>query len=71
VKQCNNNKLIIIIIITVAIETAGSWSQQARAGAGDRKTHHCHHRGQQRNHLSVSEAVRGSAFSFLGTFPHE
>jgi len=30
-------------------------------GAGDRETHHCHHRGQQRDHLSVSEAVCGSA----------
>jgi len=32
-----------------------------RTGAGDWKTNHCHHRGQQRNHLPVSEAVHGSA----------
>jgi len=32
-----------------------------RTGAGDRTMHHCHHRGQQRNHLPVSEAVCGSA----------
>ena len=31
-----------------------------RTGAGDRKTHRCHQRGQQRNHLPVSESVRGS-----------
>lgn len=32
-----------------------------RTGAGDRKTHHCHHRGQWRHHLPVSESVCGSA----------
>jgi len=50
------------IFFPVAIETAGSWSQQAvDPGTGDRETHHCHHGGQQRNHLLVSEAVCGSA----------
>jgi len=41
------------IFFPVATETAGSWSQQA--------IELVHHRGQQRNHLPVSETVRGSA----------
>jgi len=45
-----------------------------RTGAGDRKTQHHHHRGQQRNYLPVSEAVCGSAEGKCGLilrqFPH-
>jgi len=36
------------------MEPASHWT-----GARNPETHHCHHRGQQRNHLLVSEAVRG------------
>jgi len=38
------------------MEPASHWT-----GARNREMHHCHHRGQQRNHLPVSETVRGSA----------
>jgi len=38
------------------MESARHWT-----GARNRETHHCHHRGQLRNHLPVSEAVSGSA----------
>ena len=47
------------IFFPVAIETAGAWSQQShRTGARNRETHHWDHRGQQRNCLPLSEAVR-------------
>jgi len=38
------------------MEPASHWT-----GGRNRETHHSHHRWQQRNHLSVSETVRGSA----------
>ena len=63
----NNNKAWKDIFFPVAINTARPCSLQA-IGARNQETHHCHHRGQQRNHLLVSEAVRGSAEWKIGTF---
>jgi len=64
----------------VAIETAGSWSQQStghKTGAGDREMHISAVTEDNRETLSVSETVvsvvlqKRNAVSFLGTYPQD